>query len=55
LDTLEKLRARVPRIEVAVIQDGNHSLEVRKSSGRSTRDAWNEAIAAIRKWLTALR
>ena len=55
LDTLEKLRARVPRIEVAVIQDGNHSLEVPKSSGRSTRDAWNEAIAAIRKWLAALR
>jgi uncharacterized protein len=37
--------------EVAVIEDGDHSFKVRKSSGRSTRDAWAEVIAATDDWI----
>jgi predicted alpha/beta-hydrolase family hydrolase len=37
--------------EVAVIDDGDHSFKVRKSSGRSTTDAWAEVVAATDDWI----
>ena len=37
--------------EIAVIGDGNHSLEVRKSSGRSTEQAWQEAATRAAQWM----
>jgi len=39
---------------VVVIEDGDHSLKVRKSSGRATKDAWDEAVAAITDWVAEL-
>jgi predicted alpha/beta-hydrolase family hydrolase len=45
---LEDLDAQT---EVAVIEDGDHSFKVRKSSGRSTSDAWAEVIAATDDWI----
>ena len=56
LETLASVRARL-RAEnrLVVIQDGNHSLEVRKSSGRSTTEAWAEASNAVSGWLKALQ
>jgi predicted alpha/beta-hydrolase family hydrolase len=36
---------------VVVIDDGDHSLKVRKSSGRTTPEAWDEAVAAISGWV----
>jgi uncharacterized protein len=45
---LEDLDAQT---EVAVIEDGDHSFKVRKSSGRSTTDAWAEVIAATDDWV----
>lgn len=45
---LEDLDAQT---EVAVIEGGDHSFKVRKSSGRSTTDAWAEVIAASDDWI----
>ena len=52
LDTLRKVLAKLPApTELLVVDDGDHSLRVRKSSGRSTPDAWREATAGISEWL----
>ena len=52
LGTLEEVRREITAPnEVAVIDDGDHSLKVRKSSGRSTKEAWAEAAAAVCAWL----
>ncbi|MBM3509754.1 MAG: alpha/beta hydrolase [Alphaproteobacteria bacterium] len=37
------------------IEDGDHSLVPRKSSGRTEAEAWAEAIAAVARFLAALR
>ncbi len=39
------------RTRVVVIEDGDHSLKVRRSSGRSTRQAWEQATAAVGDWV----
>ena len=55
LDTLEKVRKSLPaRSDLVVIDDGDHSLKVRKSSGRTTEEAWEEAIAAVAGWVKSL-
>ena len=52
LDTLaEVIGKRKLKADVVVIDDGDHSLKVRKSSGRSTKQAWDEAIEAITTWI----
>ncbi|CAN5691317.1 alpha/beta hydrolase [soil metagenome] len=52
LDTLaEVIGKRKLKADVVVIDDGDHSLKVRKSSGRSTKQAWDEAIGAIATWI----
>ena len=52
LPTLEEALTEVSApTEVAVIEDGDHSFKVRKSSGRSTAEAWAEAAGAVVKWL----
>jgi uncharacterized protein len=44
LETLEKVLADLDApTELAVIEGGDHSFKVRKSSGRSTKEAWAEA------------
>jgi uncharacterized protein len=52
LETLEEVRTelKAPN-EVAVIDGGDHSLKVPKSSGRTTEEAWAEAAAAVTDWL----
>jgi predicted alpha/beta-hydrolase family hydrolase len=52
LDTLERVRPtlRAPT-DVVVVEDGDHSLKTRASSGRSTVAAWDEAAAALTSWL----
>lgn len=52
LPTLEKVIANLRSpAELVVIDDGDHSLKVRKSSGRETETAWAEAARAIEAWL----
>lgn len=52
LDTLEKVRADlIAPVEIAVIDNGDHSLRVRKSSGRSTEDAWAEVVGEVAAWV----
>lgn len=54
LETLEKVLADlVAETTVAVIDDGDHSFKVRKSSGRSTEEAWGEAVSAVADWMRA--
>ncbi|HET7482472.1 MAG TPA: alpha/beta family hydrolase [Actinomycetota bacterium] len=54
LETLEKVLRELPAARLAVIDDGDHSFKVRKASGRSTRDAWDEVVAASVSWLETL-
>ena len=52
LTTLEEVRSELTTpSEVAVIDDGDHSFKVRKSSGRSTAEALEEVVAAVTGWL----
>jgi predicted alpha/beta-hydrolase family hydrolase len=51
LGTLEKVRARIKSSDLVVVDDGDHSLKVRKSSGRVTQTAWRHAAASIAEWL----
>lgn len=54
LETLDRVRTQLTApTTVAVINDGDHSFKVRKSSGRSTEDAWDEAVAAVVGWIEA--
>jgi uncharacterized protein len=50
LDTLARVRARIPSSDLAVIDDGDHSFRVRKTSGRATSDAWDEVATAASEW-----
>lgn len=52
LPTLEEVRADLSAPnDVHVIDDGDHSFKVRKSSGRSTEEAWAEVSRAVAGWL----
>jgi predicted alpha/beta-hydrolase family hydrolase len=56
LETLaEVIGKRKLTADVVVIDDGDHSLKVRKSSGRSTKEAWDEAIQSIAAWIGSIR
>lgn len=51
LDTLRKVMAKLAApADLLIVEDGDHSLKVRKSSGRSTADAWRGAAAGISEW-----
>lgn len=55
LDTLEQVRAKLSAPnEVVVVEDGDHSLRVRRSSGRSSDEALMEATDAVKAWVRRL-
>jgi uncharacterized protein len=55
LDTLEKVLAGLDApTELAVIEGGDHSFKVRKSSGRSTKEAWAEAADITAAFVSGL-
>jgi predicted alpha/beta-hydrolase family hydrolase len=55
LATLDQARSRFKAAtEVAVIEGGDHSFKVRASSGRTTRQAWDEVVDVSAKWLEGL-
>jgi predicted alpha/beta-hydrolase family hydrolase len=55
LDTLRKVMRRIPgSAALAVIDGGDHSYKVPKSSGRTTEEAWDEAAQAAIGWLGTL-
>lgn len=58
LGSAERVRASLQRISgparCIAIEDGDHSLEVRKSSGRSTPEALQEALEALVEWIAPL-
>ena len=47
-DALRELDAPT---EVATVDDGDHSFRVRRSSGRTTEDAWREVVQHAASWL----
>lgn len=52
LERLEEVRSRMrARTEVLVVADGDHSFKVRKSSGRSSDEALDEAVERIATWI----
>ena len=52
LETLEAVREGLTaKSKVVVVHDGDHSFKVRKSSGRSTPEAWAEVVEAVAAWL----
>jgi uncharacterized protein len=52
LETLEEVRSELrATTEVAVIEDGDHSFKVRKSSGRDTAAAWQEVVDVTADWI----
>lgn len=56
LETLEKVRERLAADhEVLVIDDGDHSFRVRRSSGRSNAEALEELIDGTARWLSRQR
>ena len=55
LETLERVRRNlIAPTAVAVVDDGDHSFKVRKSSGRSTEQAWDEVVAHAAAWIERL-
>ena len=54
LATLEKIRKKLARTDLIVVEDGDHSLKVRKTSGRNTKEAWAEAAIRVSEWLDAV-
>jgi predicted alpha/beta-hydrolase family hydrolase len=55
LETLERVRAKIAaRNDLCIVEDGDHSLKVRKSSGGSTRAAWDAAVQAVSEWTRTL-
>ena len=54
LETLEMVRRKLTRTDLIVVEDGDHSLKVRKAGGRSTEEAWAEAATRIAEWLDAV-
>jgi uncharacterized protein len=53
LDTLEReLGVFGAPTALEVIEDGDHSYKVRASSGRTTADAWDEAVDAAARWMS---
>lgn len=55
LDTLAGVRRGLAGdSSLAVIDDGDHSFRVRKSSGRDTAAAWDEVVAACCRWLETI-
>lgn len=54
LDTLRALLPRVPRADLHVIEDGDHSFRVRKSSGRSSTEALQEVVDGVAAWVTPI-
>lgn len=53
--TLEETVARLgPNADVAFIDDGDHSFRVRRTSGRTTEQAWDEVTDASWSWIEGL-
>lgn len=52
LPTLQKVMAKLSaRTDLIVVDGGDHSFKVPKSSGRTTPQAWSQAAAQIAEWL----
>jgi predicted alpha/beta-hydrolase family hydrolase len=53
-EELREAAALVPHARVHILEEADHGLAVRKSSGRSREDVWQEAADAMLEWLKGL-
>lgn len=54
LETLERVRSELSApTDVVVVEDGDHSFNVRKSSGRSTEEALDEIVVRVSEWVSS--
>lgn len=53
LATLAEVRSKIKNCDLVVIDDGDHSFKVRKSSGKSTEDAWTQITDEVFDWVSA--
>lgn len=53
-DELREAAGLVPDKTVHFLEHADHGFSVRKSSGRTREEVWNEAASAARDWLRAL-
>ena len=54
LETLERVRSELSApTDLVVVEDGDHSFKVRKSSGRSTEEALAEVVDKVAGWISA--
>ena len=52
LDLLERAMEKIPvRTDLHIIQDGDHSFNVPKRSGRQQREVWDEIVSVVATWL----
>ena len=51
LDLLEEVTAKMDHVEVFIVEDGNHSLRVRKMSGRTNEEVMEEVAARLKEWV----
>jgi predicted alpha/beta-hydrolase family hydrolase len=54
LETLERVRKRLPDSQVAVIDGGDHSFKVPKTTGRTTPEAWDEVVERSVSWVGSI-
>ena len=53
-DELREAAAKAPLSMVHLMEEADHGFSVRKSSGRTRRDVYDEAIGALLTWLKGL-
>jgi predicted alpha/beta-hydrolase family hydrolase len=52
---LEEVRAKMSApTSLVVVEDGDHSFKVRKSSGRSNQEALDKALEGVSAWIGSL-
>lgn len=51
MDLFDQWVRPLPRADVLLVEDGDHSFRVRKSSGRTTEEALDAIIESTLKWL----
>ena len=55
LETLERVRSELAApTDLVVVEDGDHSFKVRRTSGRSTEEALDEVVDKVVEWVFSI-
>ena len=50
-EELQQAASKTPAAALHLLEGADHGFQVQKSSGRTRRDVWEEAVAALVRWL----